>query len=74
MSTMTETGRAATRILQDRAIKAIELLFPDCEDLDAQRVYGNGPTVGEARQYIYSDLGWLWLDWIEQGKTAGHDI
>ncbi len=65
---------AAKKILQDRAIKGIELLFPDCEDLDAQRTYSQGPTVGEARERIFPELKWLWNEWIEQAHTAGHTV
>lgn len=50
------------------------LLFPNCEDLDLQRTFSQGPTVGEAREYIYPELKWLWNEWIEQAQEAGHSV
>jgi len=66
--------REELRATQDKAIRAIELLFPNAVNLDSQRVKAGGPTVKEARKYLFPEYAWLWQEWIKQGKEAGHGL
>jgi len=66
--------REELRATQDKAIRAIELLFPNAVDLDDQRVTAGGPTVGEAKKCIYPEYEWLWREWIEEAKGTGYDL
>lgn len=64
------------RILQDQAIRAMELLFPNhnIENELVTSVYPgipDGPTVATARKQLFPKLRWLWLDWIGDAKMAG---
>lgn len=75
MTLATERERKDYWALQDKAIKAAEYLYPDCEDLDAQRMCANGPTIGELRKYLYPGYRWMLLDVLEDAncKAQGKD-
>lgn len=73
---MTITERKELRALQDRAIKAIELLMPNARDLENSRPTAQppSPTIAESRRCLYPELRWCWEEWMQEAQKAGHDL
>lgn len=71
---MTASERTRMRKLQDRAIRAIELLFPNAapEALEQCKVTAQppAPTVAQARVTLYPELEWCWNEWVRNAEAA----